>query len=152
MREAARTPRVDRRELLMLQELFGGTSIPVLEQVVNFAQTRHAILASNIANLDTPGYRTRDLSVSQFEERLREALRDREQAPESSSLHAAAKPQDPLRGVSRNLEGILRHDQANVGIDQQIAEVSKNQSRHNLALSLMTSQFRLLQTAVSERV
>ena len=45
----------------MYEKIFGSTSIPILEQVVNFAEARHHVLAGNIANLDTPGYRVRDL-------------------------------------------------------------------------------------------
>ena len=46
---------------------------PVLEQVVNFAQARHGVLAGNIANLDTPGYRVRDLSPEKFESDSKQA-------------------------------------------------------------------------------
>ena len=42
--------------------------MPVLEQVVNFTEARHGVLAGNIANLDTPGYKTRDLSPALFQE------------------------------------------------------------------------------------
>jgi flagellar basal body rod protein FlgB len=38
-----------------------------------------------------------------------------------------------------------------VGIEQQVAEMAKNQTRHNLALAILGSQFRLLQAAISER-
>jgi len=37
-------------------------------------------------------------------------------------------------------------------MEQQIAEIAKNQLMHNIAIAVMNSQFRLLQTAVSERV
>jgi flagellar basal body rod protein FlgB len=37
-------------------------------------------------------------------------------------------------------------------MEQQIAELSKNQMQHNLAVNLLASQFRLLQAAISERV
>ena len=37
----------------MLSGLFQATTIPVLEQVVCFAQARHNVLAANIANMDT---------------------------------------------------------------------------------------------------
>ena len=58
----------------MLTGLFQSTTIPALEQVVNFGQARHNVLAGNIANIDTPGYRARDLSTAMFQTRLREAL------------------------------------------------------------------------------
>ena len=37
-------------------------------------------------------------------------------------------------------------------MEQQAAEVAKNQYLHNLTVSIMTNQFRLLQAAISERV
>ena len=45
----------------MLSGLFQATTIPVLEQMVSFAQARHIVLAGNIANMDTPGYQAHDL-------------------------------------------------------------------------------------------
>ena len=69
----------------MQVDLMGQTSIPVLEQVLNFTQTRHAVLAGNVANMDTPGYQTRDLSVDEFQTRLREAIDQRVRRSEGSS-------------------------------------------------------------------
>ncbi len=57
--------------------MFNGTTIPVLEQVVNFAQARHGVLAGNVANMDVPGYKTQDLSQDLFQERLKDAVAQR---------------------------------------------------------------------------
>ena len=54
--------------------------------------------------------------------------------------------------VAENSKTILHHDQSNVGIEHQVTEMVKNQMQHNLALTMMIHQFRLLQTAISERV
>jgi flagellar basal-body rod protein FlgB len=135
----------------MLNRLFNSTTIPVLEQVVNFAQTRHAILAGNIANLDTPGYRAKDISPEKFEARLKDALIERDRAAESPSMANVSQP-DPFGEMGTALEDVLYHDDSTGSIEKQVAAISKNQMQHNLALSIMTSQFRLLQTAISERV
>ena len=45
----------------MLNGLFQSSSIPVMQEVINFAQARQAVLAGNIANIDTPGYKAKDL-------------------------------------------------------------------------------------------
>ncbi len=137
----------------MLPDLFQSTSVPLLEQVVNFSQARHNVLAGNIANIDTPGYRTRDISPEMFQERLRDALQERDALQRSQGLRAANPDGvDPVAGMSRNLESILRHDGVNVGIEGQVTEIAKNQVQHNMALAIMNSQFRLLNTAISERV
>ena len=61
----------------MYSTLFKSTTIPVLQQAVQFNQARHAVLAGNIANMDTPGYRVRDLSVEDFQNQLREVIKKR---------------------------------------------------------------------------
>jgi flagellar basal-body rod protein FlgB len=139
----------------MLPTMFDSTSIPMLQEAVNFAEARHHILAGNIANLDTPGYRVRDLSLETFQARLKEALeteKTRKQPASPGLIGNHAGADDAMRQVRESLKGILFHDDSNVSIEQQVAEISKNQFLHNLAVSIMNSQFRLLQAAVSEKV
>jgi len=137
----------------MLANLFNSTSIPALGEVINFAQARHTVLAGNIANVNTPGYRLRDLSPTEFQQRLKEALAQSQQTnrPISPGL-ASSQPGDPLRQVRASLENIVYHDDTNVDLEKQVAEMTKNQLLHNFALTIMTDQFQLLQTAISERV
>ncbi|NLX55975.1 MAG: flagellar basal body rod protein FlgB [Planctomycetaceae bacterium] len=137
----------------MLPNLFNNTTIPVLQEVLSFSQARHNVLAGNIANADTPGYLVRDLSVDTFQERLKEAL-TRQAAPREFTLGDVAdrEPDDAMREVRDSLKTILFLDGSNVGIEQQVTEVAKNQYLHNLTVSIMNSQFRLLQAAISERV
>jgi len=137
----------------MLSGLFQTTTIPVLEQVVNFSQARHNVLAGNIANVDTPGYKARDLSVEDFQDRLQRAIHERTQPPVSRSPgEPAQEEQRLLAHVADNSKTILRHDKAKVGMEYQVTEMAKNQMQHNLAITIMTSQFRLLQTAISGRM
>lgn len=169
----------------MFDAIVQSTSIPVLEQVVRFSQTRHTVLAGNLANLHTPGYRVRDLSVEDFQARLREAIEARRTAPPAPSpgatwvspglapvvlglgenspgqtptpsdlaLRAGGdKPAIPLAQVAQNSQSIVYHDESNIATEEQVTEMIKNQLQHNLAVALLASQFRLLQTAISERV
>jgi flagellar basal-body rod protein FlgB len=150
----------------MLSSLFNSSTLPVLEQVVNFTEARHGVLAGNIANLDTPGYRSRDLSTEEFQSQLKEAIESRRKPVYSSPGMYATSPTsqsiesfnlgetsgDKLAHVAENVKGMLRHDDNNTSLEEQISEIAKNQAQHNLALSLMTAQFRLLRAAITERV
>jgi flagellar basal-body rod protein FlgB len=140
----------------MIANLFDSTTIPVLQEVVNFSQARHTVLAGNIANMDTPGYKVRDLSVDDFQSRLQQAIETRHEPPSSSEgLSPGEIPfggADPLAEVAKNSKTIMHHDQNNVGIEHQVTEMVKNQMQHNLALSIMVQQFHLLETAISEKV
>lgn len=137
----------------MESSIFNASTVPVAEQVVNFAQKRHAILATNIANQRVPGYKGRDLNVNRFREVLSEAI-DRKNHPNEnlSPGIVSTREGDPMREVRDSLNGILFHDESNLDIEKQVAELSKNQSMHNMALAIMESQFRLLGVAISERV
>lgn len=148
----------------MLPSLFDSTTVPLLEQVVNFTESRHGVLAGNIANLDTPGYRTRDLSPQLFQQRLRAAVEARRSPAVSADgygnydqppvfLDDRQEPRwDPFRDVANSVKGMLRHDENNIGMEQQINQIVKNQMEHNLAVSILSAQFRLLRAAISERV
>jgi flagellar basal-body rod protein FlgB len=111
------------------------------------------VLVGNVANLDTPGYKTRDLSVDTFQERLAEAIQARHEQHQSlNSPLYSTDDADPMRKVRESMNTVLRHDDVNVGMEQQVLEISKNQFLHNLAVTIMTNQFHLLQTMISERV
>lgn len=136
----------------MIESLFNSTTLPMLEQVVQFSQRRHSLLASNIANFDTPGYQVRDLSPDRFESALRDAIQTRNEGDSASLNRVGSRRTDPFRDVSRAAKGVLFHDQSNGDLEYQVAELSKNQTRHNMAVAIMESQFQLLQAAISERV
>ncbi len=136
----------------MLNNWLGGSSLPALEQVTIFAEKRHLLLAGNVANLDTPDYQSRDLSVDDFNAALKKAIaakgevvRPGETPPEITAQAAMQK----VRDVNRQ---ILYHDGSDVSLEEQVTEISKNQTMHNMAVALMRSQFQNLQVAIRESV
>lgn len=146
----------------MFSSIFQSSTLPVLEQVVNFTEARHGVLAGNVANIDTPGYKTRDLSPKLFEEKLKEAVKTSRQPTSShympgvgsTGFTAASNTNnvDAFKDVKEATRSILYHDESDVSMETQITEIAKNQGQHNLAISIMSAQFRLLRAAVTERV
>lgn len=160
----------------MLPDPFANSTLPVLEQVVQFAQARHGVLAGNLANLNTPGYKSRDLSTDAFKDSLRTAIDStrKTRSPGDAMIfgHMAAGGGDAgqltmgsvsevgfgrfdpeaLAGVRDSMRSIVYHDDRDVSLESQVTEISKNQGMHNLAITLMTSQYRLMRAAISETV
>ena len=135
-------------------DMLKSSTIPILEQLTNFTQARHNVLAGNIANVDTPGYIARDLSVTDFQTRLQTAIDASRRPPVAGSLIAGSAT--PLSTASDNdishvTENILYHDQSNVGEEYQVNEMVKNRMQFNLAVSILSQQFRLLGAAISEK-
>ena len=137
----------------MFDSWLSNSTLPALEQTAVFSQKRHQLLAGNLANLDTPDYQTRDLSLTDFQAQLKAAT---DPSKSSATSYVQGKGQQPItqqqaldkaRDVSKQ---ILYHDGGDVSLEQQVTEISKNQSMHNTAIALMRSQFQTLQVAIRE--
>lgn len=137
----------------MFGALTETSSIGTLEQVLGFTEARHEVLVDNVANLDTPGYRMRDLSVPEFQRRLKAALADRTAGARSSlAWQGARRGDDPFEAVAATRQHIVFHDGNNRSIERQVVELTKNGMLHNMAVEILASQYHLLQAAISERV
>ena len=141
----------------MLQPLFDNSTLPLLEKMAVFGERRQQVLAGNIANIDTPNYKVRDLPVAEFERALQQAVARRTQpaslghAPLSSSAPADEFPSDLFRAVESPTTSITFQDGANRNIEQELMEMTKNSMRQTYAIELMTAQMNLLQAVIAER-
>lgn len=113
---------------------------------------RHEAIASNIANISTPGYQRKEV---QFEEKLQESLQtnivsgkrtDSRHIPLGRSKLAQVNPQVKI-DESEELDSGIN----NVDIDQEMADLAKNQIQFNASASLMARKFRGLKSAISGR-
>jgi flagellar basal-body rod protein FlgB len=50
-----------KKENRMPDKLSFGKTFQALERTIGLSQKRHAVVASNISNIDTPGYRAKDI-------------------------------------------------------------------------------------------
>jgi flagellar basal body rod protein FlgB len=48
---------------MFIERLLNEGNSPLLERMLQFTAARHRLIAKNVVNLDTPGYRQKDLSV-----------------------------------------------------------------------------------------
>lgn len=153
----------------MIPALFANSPVPLLKQVAKFAERRQDVLAGNIANIDTPGYRQRDLPVAKFQQALQSAL-SRRNAPPSPGLEIGAlmNPQNPTGAslteaelfpdslfqaeIPRQQDHITFQDANNRSVESQFLEMTQNSLLQQFALEVMRNQFDQLQTVISERV
>ena len=125
----------------MTDGLFNGGSMPALESLVHFAAARHRVIALNVANVSTAGYRAQDLSVAGFRAAMERALAGEGRvAPEALAAGPAGDA------------GPLKSDGNNVDIEVEMARMVRNQGLHAFATALLAQQFTMLREAVSERV
>jgi len=148
----------------MLPSLFKSTTFESLEQTISFAERRHAILASNIANMDTPDYQTRDLSVDNFQASIKDLIatqkRDAEDSP-TLRFNVLQKNEIPAGSVAREqavqnvhdaMRQVVYNDGSDDNLELQATQAAKNKSMHEVAVTLLRTQFKALQMAISENV
>ena len=100
-----------------------------LTRVLDLCAMRHDVLASNLANIDTPGYHTRDLD-------FRRALQQAEPS--------AAAPTHKVRGLT------ARPDGNNVSLERETLLLAQNQLLFSASVQVMKSEFRQLSSAINE--
>jgi flagellar basal-body rod protein FlgB len=96
---------------------------------MDLLSARQKLVASNIANVDTPGYKTQDIDF------------------QAEFLNAtAAGPVNPVevRGLA------VRNDGNNVSIDREARMLSENALRFSIASNLMRDQIRSVKMAIEE--
>jgi len=147
----------------MFPSMFNSGVNRGLEETVAFAERRHQILAGNVANMDTPDYKTKDLSVDDFQESLKGMLKQEKQATASVSPGQSAGATGANQPMSLSKEQAIKevrdastqvvyHDGSDDNLETQITQISKNQGMHSVAVALLKSQYRSLQTAISGSV
>ncbi len=107
----------------------------VLSKLLDAAQLQHRVIGQNIANVNTPGYRTRAVS---FEELLTETL--------ANSADAGAKLEPRVQEVG----GLrVRTDGNNVDIDREMGQLSKNSLFYQTYSQLLASKLSLMRSAIT---
>ena len=112
-------------------------NIPMLSQLENYltlTDKRATVIASNMANVDTPGYRTKDID---FQHELARAM----SAPEGNS------PRVEVKDVSGLLE---RPDGNNVDVDRESLNLSETQLQYQMGTQLMKDRFHELLVATNQ--
>lgn len=126
-------------------------SIDVLAKVLDLRVLRHDILASNIANQETPGYKAIDLdfegafqkSISDNKARLMLAKTDMRHFPSSRDMLS----NDDVKIVQRSSGG-FRYDENNVKSDVEMAKLTENALLYNASVRLLTHKFRGIAKAI----
>lgn len=105
--------------------------LQVLERAMSAAERRQQLIANNIANVDTPGYKRFDIS-------LREAMHPR----------GIRRPLE--HHVRREQHTSLRVDGNNVDIDREMANAASNSLYYNAMSTSLNRQLSLMRYLINE--
>lgn len=129
-------------------DLFGA--IQPLQQALDYHLQRHNVLASNIAHVDTPGYRPHDLAridSSNFASVLSVHLEKTEPG------HLGESNSDSLDEVGRVFEDTSAGTSADgnsVSLDRETAKLAANHVRYDVVSAVVSAELRQLSYAASD--
>jgi flagellar basal-body rod protein FlgB len=120
--------------------------INLLDKAADASWKRNEVISNNIANVDTPGYKRKDV---QFESYLMSALL----GDDSLDERVGEANMDILDATvyTDNSNLSFRLDGNNVDIDTESANLAENQIRYYSLMDSMTQEFSRLKTVLSAR-
>ncbi len=122
-----------------IKSLFGKT-YHLIERSLDIAKLRHGVIASNVANLDTPGYRPKEIN---FDKALKDAQeRNPVDLTRTHPLHFEA--QGGRYEISYEERG------ERVDIDQEMSRLAENNLRYQTDIEVLLRKFSMLKQGIIE--
>ena len=114
---------------------------PKVEDMLDWTAKRQQMLSANIANIDTPGYRAKDVSFSEEMQSL--------QLTSTSSGHL------DIPGGNSKLETFdtntkVKDDGNSVDLDHEMTELTKNGLQYVALIQFVSQKLRTLRAAITE--
>ena len=112
-----------------------SSQIGILSALLRQAEIRHQVISNNIANVNTPGYQSLEVS---FTDALREMIEEGTVNPET------------MEGTISQTPGLaIRQDGNNVDIDRELGHLTKNTMHYETYSQILASKMAMLRSAIT---
>lgn len=133
-----------------MKSLFND-QIGLVSSVMNMQLQRQNVIHSNLANIETPNYKPRELT---FEKELQSALgldmKGRMSTTSSAHLPAAFNPNNFGPEWEKQFKPRQIHGEDRVNMDKEMAKHAKNQLQYNALTQVLAKQFEGLSTIIQD--
>jgi len=126
-------------------KILNWRQVDLLERELNITTQRNALIASNVANVDTPGYKSQDLAFAQ----VLDGETDRLALRRTDPRHLPAE-----EGMGAGNEVVestapARADGNNVDIEDEMIKLSQNTMDYNISVQLLAKRLNTLKSVVT---
>lgn len=125
----------------MVEGLFNGTNYNAAKRLLDATALRHEAIASNLANVETPGYLRMDVAPS-FEAQLKQAI--------GSGDVSAIKSAKPALTVDQTARAV-RQDGNTVTLESELLQLSRNSVEHAMETQMITGNLMRMRLAITGR-
>jgi|TARA_B110000438_G_C15729924_1_gene613774 flagellar basal-body rod protein FlgB len=137
---------------MLVDKLLFGDRVPlVLKKNLDFQSERNLLISSNITNMNTPGYKAKDLN---FKDQLQDAIDLGNQlSVRTTDKNHMGPSKKSLKSLEPDIfeeKDAARSDGNNVNIDKEMIKLSENQIMYNATIQIMAKRGSTLRSAITE--
>ena len=133
----------------MLKEIVSSPHVNLMQDALNASSLRQQVISNNIANVNTPGFKKSEVN---FEDQLQAAIDSESKGNVLARTHerhlpaqsAAVKPQ-----INKLTNTTLRLDGNNVDIDEEMAQLAKNNIYYDAMAQSAQHYFSVLKSCIA---
>lgn len=137
----------------MLNKIFNSGYNQLLTKAMDAANLRNEVIANNIANVETPGFKKSEVIFSEKIKKVLQNNKNHGKLDITNPRHIAINP-GTISEVNPEIRTInstsYRNDGNNVDIDTEMAELAKNKIYYDALSQSMSNEIRLLRLAITE--
>ena len=119
--------------------------VKVLDKAADASWLRNEAIANNIANVDTPGYKRRDVN---FEDVLDREMRDARYVSVDQKVNRLMTSRLEVGTYEDHGDFSYRMDGNNVDIDTENTELASNQLKYNALIQSVNQEFARLNAVI----
>ena len=131
------------KEVRKIMELFSNT-FQTLEKSLDYSSLKQKVISQNIANVDTPNYKAKDVAKNSFQTTLQTSIEAYRTDPRHINFETSSDPSTIVtqQNVSYNNNG------NSVDIDKEMADLATNQIYYNAVADRLSGQLSSLQNVI----
>jgi flagellar basal-body rod protein FlgB len=118
-----------------------SNSFQTLEQALDYAALKQKVIAHNIANVDTPNFKAKEV---QFRTQFQQAL----EAYRTDPRHFEFKANINKFLVTTKNDLVYNHNRNNVDIDREMSDLAANQIYYHALIERLNGKFNSLKTVI----
>ena len=133
------------------QGIFSGT-ISTVEKVLDLRSLKHNLIVSNIANVDTPRYKSFDIIIEEEIEK-KTGTKNGVNLTKTQDGHLPGRKSSASNVKPKFVEKpslSARGDGNTVDIDKEMADMAENNLMYNTLAQILSKKFTGLKTAIQE--
>ena len=133
----------------LTQFIFTKMGVPTMGKYLDLAAFRHKLVSSNVANVSTPGYRSKDIDFEQEFQKADGKTKHLDGSHHRRRSHSAGRPSG--RPPKVNQVQVKEGEMNSVDIDKEVSNMAQNRIVVHDGAKMLQRRFEGIKTAITSK-